>query len=91
MGRSKVKGGDKNIKTGIEKRMKNKSSLVVLVGKNTHIAEHNHPADNNEINPSKICKAYDTPFLSSTNVYAYIKNHLSEWVEEAIRIRRNYP
>lgn len=39
---------------------------------------------------SNIIKAYDPPFYTSTNVYAYIKNNLSKWVEEAILIRDRY-
>ena len=39
---------------------------------------------------SDIVKAYDPPFYTSTNVYAYIKNNLSKWVEEAILIRGRY-
>lgn len=36
---------------------------------------------------SSIVKAYDPPYLTSTNVYAHIKTNLAAWVEEAIRIR----
>lgn len=39
---------------------------------------------------STIAKAYDPPYLTSTNVYNHIKENLAEWVEEAIRIRKNY-
>lgn len=39
---------------------------------------------------SAIAKAYDPPYLTSTNVYNHIKENLAEWVEEAIRIRENY-
>ncbi len=39
---------------------------------------------------SNIAKAYDPPYLASENVYAHIKNNLSQWVEEAIRIRKCY-
>lgn len=56
-----------------------------------YIAERNSPIDNNEINLSKICKAYDPPFKTSTFVYDYIKGHINEWVEEAIIIRNQYP
>ena len=33
----------------------------------------------------------DPPYKISTNVYDYIKEHINEWVEEAIRIRNQYP
>lgn len=56
-----------------------------------YIAEHEKPADGNEINLSQICKAYDTPYSTSTYVYDYIKQNLDSWVEEAIRIRNQYP
>lgn len=56
-----------------------------------YIIEHKHPADSNEINLSEICKTYDPPYKISTNVYDYIKEHINEWVEEAIRIRNQYP
>lgn len=36
---------------------------------------------------SNIVKAYDPPYKRSTNVYAHIKDNISDWVEEAIRIR----
>lgn len=38
-----------------------------------------------------VCKDYDTPYLSSDNVYKYIKEHIEEWIEEAIEIRNKYP
>jgi hypothetical protein len=36
---------------------------------------------------SSVVKAYDPPYLDSTEVYAYIKKNLSDWVEAAITIR----
>lgn len=56
-----------------------------------YIAKHSDPADNNEVNLSKVCKAYDTPYVTSTNVYNYIKDHIADWIEEAIEIRNSYP
>ena len=56
-----------------------------------YIAERNYPVDGNEINLSEICKTYNPPYKISTNVYDYIKEHINEWVEEAIRIRNQYP
>lgn len=53
--------------------------------------ERNYPVDGNEINLSEICKTYNPPYKISTNVYDYIKEHINEWVEEAIRIRNQYP
>lgn len=56
-----------------------------------YIANHEAPADSNEINLSMVCKAYNPPYSYSSNVYDYIKNNLSSWCEEAIRIRNQYP
>jgi hypothetical protein len=39
---------------------------------------------------SSLVKAYDPPRTTSTAVYDYIKNHIADWVEEAITIRNNY-
>lgn len=39
---------------------------------------------------SKIVRAHDPPFTDSKKVYDYIKEHLAEWVEEAIEIRNKY-
>ncbi len=39
---------------------------------------------------SSIVKAYDPPYKRSTNVYNYIEDNIEGWVEEAIRIRRQF-
>lgn len=39
---------------------------------------------------SSIVKLYDPPYVSSTDVYAYIKSNMAVWVEEAITIRNRY-
>lgn len=36
---------------------------------------------------SSIVKAYDPPYSISTSVYNFIKEHLAEWVDEAVVIR----
>ena len=41
-------------------------------------------------NFSSIVRAYDSPYHASTDTYAYIKNNVSDWIEEAIRIRGRY-
>lgn len=56
-----------------------------------YITHHHNPADDNEKNLAKVVKSYDTPYQSSTNVYNYIKDNISFWIEEAIEIRSNYP
>lgn len=37
-----------------------------------------------------IAKAYDPPYLTSSNVYNHIRENLPEWVEEAIDIRKGF-
>lgn len=37
---------------------------------------------------SNIVKSYDPPYKTSTNVYDYIKENITNWVEEAIDIRK---
>ena len=39
---------------------------------------------------SNIVNAYDPPYKRGKNVYAHIKENIADWVEEAIRIRRNH-
>lgn len=57
----------------------------------TYIAKRDSKVDDNEILLSSVCHAYDPPYGMSTNVYKYISDHIEEWVEEAIRIRKMYP
>lgn len=56
-----------------------------------YIVERDRPIDKNEVKMSLVCKAYDTPYLGSTYVYGHIKDHIEDWIEEAIRIRSQYP
>ncbi len=37
---------------------------------------------------SSIVKAYDPPYVTSTNVYKHINSNLADWMEEAIDIRK---
>lgn len=39
---------------------------------------------------NEVVKAYDPPYLTSTNVYSYISENLSDWIEEAIKIRNEF-
>jgi len=39
---------------------------------------------------SSIVKAYNPSFTDSKDVYDYIQENLSKWIEEAINIRENY-
>ncbi|KZL00518.1 MULTISPECIES: TIR domain-containing protein [unclassified Pseudovibrio] len=38
---------------------------------------------------SSIAKAYDPPRSTSKGVYSYIEDHIEDWIEEAIEIRKN--
>lgn len=38
---------------------------------------------------SSVVQAYDPPYILSTDVYAYIKNNMSAWVEAAIKTRNS--
>jgi hypothetical protein len=39
---------------------------------------------------SSVAKAYDPPRSSSQGVYSYISEHIEQWIEDAIEIRKNY-
>lgn len=39
---------------------------------------------------SSIVKAYNPPYTNSKSVYDYISKNLSDWIEEAIKIREEY-
>lgn len=39
---------------------------------------------------SSIVKTYDPPYSDSAQAYRYISDNLSNWIEEAVRIRANY-
>jgi hypothetical protein len=39
---------------------------------------------------SEIVKAYNPPYSDSKLVYNYISENLSNWIEEAVKIRENY-
>lgn len=39
---------------------------------------------------SSIVKAYDPPYTDSAQVYNYINENLSGWIEEAVKIRAGY-
>jgi len=39
---------------------------------------------------NSIVKLYDPPYPTSTGVYAYIKQNIASWVDEAIAIRNRY-
>lgn len=42
------------------------------------------------VSMSSIVKAYDPPSSDSKEVYAYISDHIEDWIEKAIEIRNEY-
>ena len=42
----------------------------------------------NQKNLSEIVKTYDPPNNTSKGVYAYIETKIADWIEEAIKIRK---
>ena len=56
-----------------------------------YIAKRENKVDNNEILLSSVVQAYNPPYSTSKNVYDYIAENIGDWVEEAIRIRKQYP
>ena len=47
------------------------------------------PVDGKKL--SSIVKAYSPPGRTSKSVYKHISEHIAEWAEEAIKIRKGYP
>ena len=39
---------------------------------------------------SSVVKAYNPPYTDSKDVYNYINEHLSDWIEETIEIQNDY-
>lgn len=56
-----------------------------------YIGHHSTPLDDNEKNLASVIKAYNPPYSTSTFVYDYIKEHIADWIEEAIEIRNKHP
>lgn len=55
-----------------------------------YISERSYPVDENECKLSLVCKAYDSVYLLSKNVYLDIKMNIEDWIEEAIDIRGQF-
>lgn len=68
--------------------LKNQQQLQSLKGANPFDALHFVQ------NPSKylssVARLYDPPYWQSTDVYAYIKDNLATWIEEAIQINSTF-
>lgn len=39
---------------------------------------------------SSILKTYDPPYVDSKDVYNYIANNIEQWIEDAVKIRKEY-
>lgn len=65
--------------------LKDKDGKTTAKGKNPFNAFNINAKDFGDI-----VKAYDPPHTDSQKVYDYIKEHLADWIEEAIEIRSQY-
>lgn len=88
--------GRKWIKYEIKKAWNDKKGVVGIYIHNLEDKDGNqsskgrNPFDDFTVNGKKlseIVKTYDPPYFLSSNVYDYIKEHMVNWVEEAISIR----
>ena len=61
--------------------------------KGEHAVKGKNPFDGWQVGGepmSSILKSYDPPSTDSKEVYAYISEHIEDWIEEAIDIRNRY-
>lgn len=68
--------------------LKNQQQAQSLPGANPF--DHLFFVKNPSIHLSSVAKLYDPPYAQSTNVYAYIKENLAAWIEEAIKIKDTF-
>jgi len=80
---------DQNQKQSVQG--KNPFDLFYIDKTFNYIKEQAMAVDGNEVVLSKVCKTYNPPCNNSSDVYAYIGEHINDWVEEAICIRNSYP
>lgn len=73
------------------KKGKNPFEGFLIHTKENKIREYQSYIAPNEKKLIDVCKAHDTPYSISKNVYSYINSHIEEWIEEAIEIRNKYP
>ena len=65
--------------------LKDKNGIQTTKGKN--------PFDGKSVNGislSSVIKSYDPPGNRSEDIYAYIANNISKWIEDAISVRNRY-
>jgi hypothetical protein len=68
--------------------LKNQQQVQSLKGTNPF--DHLHFIENPSKYLSSVAKLHDPPYWQSTDVYAYIKNNLAAWIEEAIEIKNTF-
>jgi hypothetical protein len=56
-----------------------------------YIVHHSDLADENEVNLGNVCTTFESIYQCSDNVYADIKRNIEDLIEEAIKIRNEYP
>ena len=91
--------GRKWIKYEIQEAWGDKKGVLVIYIHNLRDVDGDqsvkgaNPFNNLSVNRkrlSNIVMAYEPLYKGSTHVYAYIRDNIAEWVEEAIRIRGSY-
>ena len=91
--------GRKWVKYEIKKAWNDKKGLLGIYihglkdANEDQSAKGANPFDAFNVNGKKlsgIVKAYDPPYKLSKNVYAHIAENISDWAEDAIRIRAKY-
>jgi hypothetical protein len=68
--------------------LKNQQQSQSLKGGNPF--DHLHFVQQPSKKLSSVAKLYDPPYWQSTDVYAYISQNLTAWIEEAIQIKNTF-
>ena len=68
-------------------RLKNFSGTQSLKGRNPF---DDFTMNRDQAKLSSIVKTYNPPYSDSKEAYSYIRNSLSDWIEDAITVRTNY-
>ena len=67
--------------------LKNSSGYTTIKGENPF---ENFTMERDNAKLSSIVKTYNPPYSSSKSVYNYIRQNISFWIDDAIKIRNNY-
>src|ERR1700691_4328315 len=68
-------------------RLKNFSGTQSFKGRNPF---DDFTMNRDQAKLSSIVKTYNPPYSDSKEAYSYIRNNLSDWIEDAITVRTNY-